>query len=75
MPIIIPVASAADGETCAPTGQLGIAFDLAVHVARECGPVTDEYRIISNSLINNHALTCRPMMARISSVTSNRISL
>lgn len=43
-----------NGETRAPTGQLGIGFDLAVHVARECGPVTDEHRIISDRLINNH---------------------
>lgn len=54
IPVIILVTSTADREICAPTGQLGIAFDLAIHVARECNPVTDECIIISDSLINNH---------------------
>lgn len=48
MPVIILVASATSGETCAPTGQPGIGFNLAIHVARECCPVTDEFRTISS---------------------------
>jgi len=74
MPVITLVASAADGETGVPTGQLGIRFNLAIHVPRERSPIADE-RI---SLIRCFAITTathRPTMARISSVTSNRISL
>lgn len=54
MPVIIPVASAANGETCVPTGQLGVAFNLAIDVARERSPVPDEYRVISSPLIHHH---------------------
>ena len=48
MPVIVPVANAANGEMCVPTGQLGVGVDLAIHVARERTPITDEYRIISD---------------------------
>lgn len=36
------------------TGQLGIGFNLAIHVARERSPITDEYRIISDPSIDHH---------------------
>jgi hypothetical protein len=49
MPVIVPVANGANGETCVPTGQLGIGLDFAIHVARERSPITDAYRIISYS--------------------------
>lgn len=74
MPVIILIASAGDGGTGVPTGQFGISFNLAIHVARERSPIADE-RISLFPCLAITTATHRPTMARISSVTSNRISL
>lgn len=54
MPVITLIVGVANGEVCVPTGQLGIAFNLAVHVTCECSPITDDNRITPNPLVHHY---------------------
>lgn len=50
MPVITLVSGITDGRICLLTCQPGHAFNLTIHIARECNPVADEQQDCSQSI-------------------------